>query len=152
MNQRPHIALVLLAHAANEGIRAGHFDPAAPNLNPIEPRTSVLFEAPIGSIPMRVSIGAWRFDEARVAVAAWPTLEVDQWIERFGAKELAGDVTAIGYLTRVAGGRLRLADPFDPVIYIRQRRLAAMRMLSTPSDAADPLQLYPRFLSHAAAA
>lgn len=152
MNDRSHAFLTLITAAATEGIRTGRCDPSAPNCNPSEPRTSVLFDVALGSIPLRVCMGGWRFDEARIAVAAWPTPEVDQWVEAFGANELAGDVTAIGYLTRSDAGQLRLSDPFEPTIFIRRPRLVAMKALAVPTDATDPLQLYPRYLSYAAAA
>ncbi len=152
MSPRSHASLALLTHAANAGIRSGRLDPRNLNSDPIEPRRSVLFDAPLGSIPMRVAVGGWRFDEIRIAVAAWPTSDVDQWIEACRANELAGQVTAIGYLTRGAEGRLRLGNPFDPMIYIRRDRREAMQALPVPTDAADPLQLYPRYLSNAAAA
>lgn len=151
MNLRSHIFLALLADAANEGIRTGRFDLAAPNRDPIEPRTSVLFDAPLGSIPMRVSMSDWRFDEARIAVSAWPTPDVDRWVETVNAKALAGDVTAIGYLER-KNGRLMLSNPFDPLVFMRHNRRSALQALTAPSDAADPLRLYPRYLSFAAAA
>jgi hypothetical protein len=152
MNHRSHAFLALIAAAATEGIRTGRCDPSAPNRNPVEPRTAVLFDAALGSIPLRVCMGGWRFDEARLAVAAWPTAEVDRWVEAFGANELAGDVTTIGYLTRSDTGQLRLSDPFEPIIFIRRTRLDAMKALAAPTDATDPLQLYPRYLSYAAAA
>ena len=145
MHHRSHTFLTLIAAGANEGIRTGRCDPSAPDCDPIEPRTSVLFSAVLGSIPLRVCIGGWRFDEARVAVAAWPTAEVDQWVEAFGANELAGDVTAIGYLTRSNTGHLRLSNPFEPIVFIRQTRLPAMKALAAPADATDPLQLYPSY-------
>ncbi|MEH3037346.1 MAG: hypothetical protein PGN23_12815 [Sphingomonas adhaesiva] len=151
MNLRSHAFLALLAHAANEGIRTGRFDPAAPNRNPIEPRTSVLFDAPLGSVPMRVSMSDWRFDEARIAVSAWPMPDVDRWVEAVNAKALAGDVTAIGNLER-KNGRLMLFNPFDPLVFMRQNRRAALLALPMPSETADPLRLYPRYLSFAAAA
>ena len=152
MNLRSHAYLALLAHAANEGIRTGCFDPAAPNRDPIDPPASIHFDAPLGSILMRASIGAWRSDEARIAVAAWPTPDVDRWVEAFRASGLAGDVTAIGYLIRGKNGRLRLSDPFEPIFFMRQSRRAALQALPSPSDGPDPLQLYPRYLSYAAAA
>lgn len=148
MNYRSHAFLALLAHATNEGFRTGRFDPAAPNRDPMRRRSSVLFDAPFGSMPLRVWISDWRFDEAHVVAAAWPTLDGNRWIEAGSAKELAGDVVASGWLER--GSHLRLANIFDPSIFIRQNRVAAMRAL--PSDAADPLRLYPRYLSYAAAA
>lgn len=151
MNLRSHAFLALIAHAANEGIRTSRFDPAAPNCNPMDAPTSVLFDAPLGSIPMRVSMGGWRADEARIAVAAWPTPDVDQWIAAMNAKTLAGDVTAIGYLER-RNSRLILSNPFEPLMFVRQSRMNALKMLPMPDDAADPLQLYPRYLSYAAAA
>ncbi len=152
MNHRSHAFLALLTAAANEAIRTGQCDPLAPNRDPLDARTSVLFDATLASIPLRVCMGDWRSDEARFAVAAWPTPDVDQWLEAFGANELAGDVTAIGYLTRSENGRLLLSDPFEPSILMRRNRLVVMKALSAPSDAADPLQLYPRYLSYAAAA
>lgn len=151
MNLRSHAFLALLAHAANEGIRTGRFDPAAPDRDPMDPPTSVLFDAPLGSIPMRVSMTGWRADEARIAVAAWPTSEVDRWVAAMNAKALAGDVTAIGYLER-KNGRLLLSNSFDPLMFIRKNRMDALKMLPMPDDAADPFQLYPRHLSYAAAA
>jgi hypothetical protein len=152
VNLRSHVYLALLAHAANEAIRTGRFDPTAPNGDTMNLLTSVHFDAPLGSIPMRASIGAWRSDEARIAIAAWPTPDVDRWVEAFRANGLAGDVTAIGYLVREADGRLRLSNPFEPIFFMRQSRRAALQALPAPSDAADPLQLYPRYLSYAAAA
>lgn len=152
MNYRSHAFLALLTAAANAAIQTGRCDPLARNRNPLEVCTSVLFDATLGSIPLRICMGDWRFDEVRLAVAAWTTPEADQWVEAFGANELAGDVTAIGYLTRAGTSRLRLSDPFEPTIFIRRDRLAAMRALPAPDDAADPLQLYPRYLSYAAAA
>lgn len=152
MNLRSHAYLALLAHAANEGMRTGRIDPAAANRDSMDTPASVHFDAPLGSIPMRASIGAWRSDEARIAVAAWPTPDVDRWAEAFRANGLAGDVTAIGYLVRGANGRLRLSDPFEPIFFMRQSRRAALQSLPPPRDGADPLQLYPRYLSYAAAA
>lgn len=151
MKLRSHAFLALLAHAANEGIRSGRFDPAAPNRDPTNATTSVLFDARLGAIPMRVSMGDWRADEARIAVAAWPTPDVDQWIAAMNAKTLAGDVTAIGYVERKKG-RLMLSSPFDPIMFIRQSRVDALKMLSKPDGATDPFRLYPRYLSYAAAA
>ena len=151
MNLRSHAYIALLANAANESIRTGRFDPTVPNRDPMDPLTSVHFDAPLGSIPMRASIGAWRSDEARIAIAAWPTPDVDRWVEAFRANGLAGDVTAIGYLVRGTNGRLRLSDPFEPTFFMRESRRAALQALPAPSDAADPLQLYPRYLSYAAA-
>ena len=152
MNHRSHAFLALLTAAANEAIRTGRCARRAPNRDPLDPHTSALFDATLDAIPLRVCMGGWRSDEARFAVAAWPTPDVDQWLEAFGANELAGDVTAIGYLTRVGTGGLRLSDPFEPIIFMRRNRLAAMKALSSPDDAADPLQLYPRYLSYDAAA
>jgi len=152
VNYRSHAYLAVLTAAANEGIQTGLCDPLAPNLDPLAPRASVLFNATLGSIPLRVNMGDWRFDETRFAVAAWPTPEVDRWVEAFGANELAGEVTAVGYLTRSSTGRLRLSDPFEPTIFIRRDRLAVMKALPAPDDMADPLQLYPRYLSYAVAA
>lgn len=152
MNLRSHAYLALLAHAANEGIRSGQFDPATANRDPMDTPASVHFDAPLGSIPMRASIGAWRSDEARIAVAAWPTPDADRWVEVFRANGLAGDATAIGYLVRGSNDRLRLSDPFQPIFFMRQSRRSALQALPAPSDAADPLQLYPRYLSYAAAA
>lgn len=149
MNYRSHAFLALLAHATNEGFRTSRFDPVAPNRDPMQPRSSVLFDAPFGSMPMRACISDWRFDEAHIVAAAWPTPDVDRWIEAGGAKELAGDVVASGWLER--GSHLRLVNIFEPSIFIRQNRVAAMRALPVPSDAADPLRLYPRYLSYAAA-
>lgn len=150
MKYRSHAFLALLAHAVNEGYRTGRFDPDAPNCNPIEPRSSVLFDAPLGSVPMRVWISDWRFNEARVVAAASPTPNVDRWIAAGGAKGLAGEVVATGWLER--GSHLRLVNVFEPSIFIRQNRVTEMRALPIPSEAADPLRLYPRYLSYAAAA
>ncbi len=150
MNYRSHAFLALLAHAVNEAFRTGRFDPAAPNRDPMQSRSSVLLDAPLGSVPMRAWIGDWRFDEARIVAAAWPTSDVDRWIEAGGAEELAGEVVASGWLERRS--QLRLVNVFEPSIFIRQNRVAAMRAAPLPSDAADPLQLYPRYLSYAAAA
>ena len=152
MNLRSHAYLALLAHAANEGIRTGWFDPTASDRNPMDPPMSVHFDAPLGSIPMRASIGGWRSDEARIAVAAGPPNDADRWDEAVRANGLAGDATAIGYLVRGANSRLRLSDPFEPTFFMRQSRRAALLALPAPSNAADPLQLYPRYLSYAAAA
>lgn len=149
MNYRSHAYLALLSAAVNEAFRAGHCNPLAPNRDPLDPRTSVLFDATLGSIPLRVCMGNWRSDEMRLAVAAWPTPDVDQWVEAFGAKELAGDATAVGYLTRAGTSRLSLSDPFEPAIFMRRNRLAEMKALPAPDDAADPLQIYPRYLSYA---
>lgn len=151
MNHRSHAFLVLLSAAATAGIRTGRCDPRAPNRGPLEVRTSVLFDAEVGLIPLRVWMSDWRSDEIRIVVAAWPAPDVDEWIGVSGAKGLAGDVTAIGYLTR-DNGRLRLANPLDPTIFIRRTRLAPMKTLPVPDDASDPLFLYPRYLSYAAAA
>ncbi|HEX8300993.1 hypothetical protein [Sphingomonas sp.] len=152
MNHRSHAFLALLAAAANEAIRTGRCDPLAPNRDPLGARTSALFDATLGSIPLRVCMSDWRSDETRFAVVAWPTREVDQWVEAFGANELAGDVTAIGYLIRAGTGRLRLSDPFEPTVFMRRDRVLLMKSLPAPDDAADPFQLYPRYLSYAAAA
>jgi len=152
MNVRTHAYISLLSAAGNEAVRTGYCDPLAPNSDPLAPRKSVLFDATLGCIPLRVWIGNWRFDETRFAVAAWPTPDVDQHIEAFGAKELAGDVTAVGYLTRSIDGGLRLSDPLNPTLFLRRDRIAAMQALPAPDDVADPLQLYPRYLSYAVAA
>lgn len=152
MNLRSHAFLALLAHAANEGFRTGRFDPAAPNCDPIARRTSVLFDAPLGSLPMRVCIGDWRFDEARISIAVRPTVEVDRWVAAYGAREAAGDVTANGRITRMENGRLWLSDPFNPNVFMQKTQRAAMQALPMPSISADPLQLYPRYLSYDAAA
>lgn len=150
MNSRSRAFLTLLAHAANEGFRTGHFNPDAPNRSPMEHRGSVLFDAPLGSMPMRVWISDWRNDEARIAVAAWPTEEVDRWIEASGAKALAGEVVASGWLER--SSLLRLVNISDPTIFIRQNRVEALRTLQAPTEEADPLRLYPSCLSYAVAA
>lgn len=100
---------------------------------------------------MRVWISDWRFEEARIAVAAWPTYDVDEWIDCMTAKARAGDVTAIGCLER-RNGRVMLSNPFDPLVFIRQRRKVELRALPMPSDASDPLQLYPRYLRFGSAA
>ncbi len=152
MNHRSHAFLALLTAAANEAIGTGRCDLLAPNRAPLQARTSVLFDATIGAIPLRVCMSDWRSDEARLAVAAWPTPDVDQRLAAFGANDLAGDVTVIGDLTRDGIGRLRLSNPFEPTIFMRRSRLAAMKALPAPDDAADPLHLYPRYLSYAAAA
>lgn len=152
MNYRSHAFLALLTAAANEAIRTGRCDPLAPNRDPLDARASVLFDATTSSIPLRVCLGDWRSDEARLAVAGWPTPDVDRWVEAFGANELAGDVTAIGYLTRTATGQLRLSDPFGPTIFIRRDRSVVLKALPVPDDVSDPLLLYPRYLSYAAAA
>jgi hypothetical protein len=152
VNYRSHAYLALLTAAANEAIRTGRCDSLAPNLGPLDQRSTVLFDATLGSIPLRVCMGNWRSDETRFAVAAWPTPEVDRWIEAFGANELAGDVTALGYLTRSPADRLRLSDPFEPTIFMRRDRLAVMKALPAPDDVADPLQLYPPYLSYDVAA
>ena len=152
MNYFSHAYLNILAAAVTEGIHSGHFDPVAPNRDPLDPRTSVLFDARLGSIPLRVCVGDWRFDEARVSVAAWPTPDVDQWVGAFGAKQLAGEVTATGYLNRASTGRLRLSDPFEPTIFMRRDRSAIMKGIPAPDDVADPFRLYPRMMSYAAAA
>ena len=151
MNLRSNAYLALLGHAATIAIATGRLDPLAPNRDPMEPPTSILFDAPLGSIPMRVSMGGWRTDEARIAVAAWPTPDVDQWVAAMNARTLAGDVTAIGYLER-KNGRLMLSNPFDPLMFIRRDRIDAIKMLPMPDDAADPFHLYPRYLSYAVAA
>lgn len=152
MNLRSHVFLTFLTHAATEGIRASQYDPAAPNCEPTQRRTSVLFDAPFGSIPMRVSIGDWRFDEARIAVAAWPTGEADKWIDCITANGLAGDATAIGYLERRKDGRLMLSNPFEPLVFMRPHRRSALSAMPMPTDATDPLRLYPRYLNIASAA
>ncbi|PZU11508.1 MAG: hypothetical protein DI605_00480 [Sphingomonas sp.] len=110
----------------------------------------MLFDAPLGAIPIRAWIADWRFDEARVVVAAWPTLDVDRWIEAAGADELAGEVFARGWLER--GSRLRLVNVFEPSIFMRQSRIATMKGLPVPDEVCDPLGLYPSYLRHAAAA
>lgn len=150
MNYRTHARLSLIVHAANEGYRTGRFDPHARNRDPLEPRSSVLYDASIGSIPMRVWLRDWRFDETRIVVAAWSTPDGDRWIESGNAKGLAGEVVASGYLAR--GSRLRVINVFEPSIFIRQQRVAAMRALPVPSEAADPLRLYPSCLRYADAA
>ena len=153
MKLRSHAYLALLGHAATVAIETGRLDPLAPNREPMDPPTSVLLDAPLGSIPMRVSLSGWRANEARIAIAAWPTPDVDQWVAAMNAKALAGDVTAIGYVERTNGRlRLMLSSPFDPLMFIRRDRMDALKMLPRPDDAADPFQLYPRYLSYAAAA
>ena len=151
MNLPSHAFCCLLAHGANEGIRTGRFDPIAPSGDPSAPRTSVRFDAQIGSIPMRVSISDWRLEEASISVAAWPTPDVDEWIDCMTAKAAAGDVTAIGYLER-RDGRMKLSNPFAPAVFMRKHRIPALLGLPMPSDASDPLQLYPRYLSFGSAA
>lgn len=151
MNLRSHAYLALLGHAATVAISTGRLDPLAPNRDPMDPPTSVLFDAPLGSIPMRVNLSGWHADEARIAVAAWPTPDVDQWVAAMNAKTLAGDVTAIGYVER-KNGRLMLSNPFDPLMFIRRDRMDSLKIVPMPGDAADPFQLYPRYLSYAAAA
>ena len=151
MNYRSHAFLALLSHAANEGVRTGCFDPKGPNGNPNDPRPTTLFSANLGgAVPMRVFIADWRFDEARIVVAAWPTAQVDRWIEASGAKALAGDVVASGWLERHS--HLLLVNALDPAVFIRHDRMATVRALSVPSEDADPLGLYPRQLRYAAAA
>lgn len=151
MNLPTHAFCCLLAHGANEGIRTGRFDPVAPSSNPSQPRTSVLFDAQIGPIPMRVSISDWRFDEARIAIAAWPTTDVDEWIDCITAKTLAGDATAIGYLER-RNERVTLSVPFSPPVFIRKNRKAALLALPMSGDVSDPYFLYPRYFRFGSAA
>jgi hypothetical protein len=150
MNHTSHAFLALLSHAANVGFRTNLFDPGAPNGHPLEARSSVMFDAPIESVPVRAWISDWRYDEARIVAAAWPTAEVDRWIAVGGANALAGEVVASGWLER--GTQLRLVNIFEPSVFIQTNRLAAMRGLAAPSEAADPLRLYPPYLSYDAAA
>ena len=145
MNLSSHVYLALLAHAATEGVRTGRIEPAAANSNLMKPHKKFLFDASLGAIPIRVSVGDWRFDEARIAVVGWPTPEADEWINCMTARAVAGDVTAIGYLER-RDGRLMLSSPLDPPVFFQKHREAALLALPLPSDASDPLQLYPRYL------
>ena len=151
MNLHSHTYLALLGHAATVAITTGRLDPLVPNRDPMDLPTSVLFEAPLGSIPVRVSLTGWRADEARIAVAAWPQPNADHWIAAVNAKGLAGDVTAIGYVER-RNGRLTLSNPLDPIMFIRRNRTDALKMLPVPDNAADPFQLYLRYLSYSAVA
>lgn len=152
MTLRPHASLALLSHAVNESVRTGVLDLKAANRAPLEQSTSVLFGTSLGSIPLRVAVGEWRFDEVRIAVAAWPTPDVDHWLEVSRANERAGKVASIGYLARSDRGRLRLVSPLDPSIYIHSSCKLALQAIPVPDDASDPLRLYPRYLNYAAAA
>jgi hypothetical protein len=138
--------MTLLAYAANEAYRNGLFNPEGANKQPLDVRESVLFDAPLGSIPMRVWISDWRLDEIRIVAAAWPTAEVDRWIEAAGARELAGEMVATGRLTR--GPTLRFVTPLDPNIFISESRQLFARSLCAPSRSEDFLCLYPLCLSY----
>lgn len=143
MNQRSHIFLMLLAHAANEGIRQGIINLTATNRDPSQRRSSMLFDAPLGGIPVRVSFTDWRNDEATISLAAWPSPDVDQWVKASNAKHSAGEVTAFGWLDR-SSRHLRVQDPFDPSVFISKHRRSELLALPRLTDVEDPLKLYPR--------
>lgn len=145
MNLCSHTFLSLLSRAANEGIRTGLLDLTAPNCESMS-RPFVLFDAHIGSIPLRVRIRDWRCDEAPIQVAAWPTDEVDECANFGGAKSRAGDVTASGWIERF-GIRPMLSNPFVPNVYIARHRRAELAALPAPSSSDDPYQFYPPYLS-----
>lgn len=145
MNHRSHAFLTLASHAVNEAVRRGLFDPASPNGDPRKRRSSVLFSTSLNDlIPMRVFIADWQSDEARVIVAAWPSLSVDDWIEVSRANGRAGEVVASGWLERHS--HLLLVNSLDPTLFVQGARVAALKALPEPKEIADPLGLYPRRL------
>lgn len=149
MSTHAQIALKVLTHAVTAGLAANHFDPKGPNCAPMEPRTPQLFDAMLDGMPLRVWINGWRNNETRVTVVANPTSDVDQWISSGNAGRLAGDVVITGYLER--DGSLRFVDTADLRVSATKQSLAKLKVLPAPSEAADPLRLYPRYLRHAAA-
>ena len=151
MNQRSHIWLTLLAHVTNEGVRKGLIDLPAPNREPSEERNSVLFDAPLRGVPIRARFTEWRFDEARVSLVAWPSVEVDRWCVASNPKHEAGEVTASGCLDR-SGRSLKFQEPFNPSVFISKHRRAELLTLPKLTDLEDSLNLYPRYLSLSSAA
>ena len=151
MNERKYISDKLLSHAVTAGLSKAIIDPLGPNSEPLCERRSWFFDAPLLGSPLRVCFTDWRFDEARISLSLWPSDDVDQWVQCGNAKRSAGEVTVHGVLDR-RNGRLRLQDPFNPVMYISKARRAQLLKLLDLAEVDDPFSLLPRYelQSHAA--
>lgn len=149
MTTHAQIALKVLTHAVTAGFAANQFDPKGPNRAPMEPRTPRLFDAMLDGMPLRVWINEWRNDETRVTVAMNPTTDVDRWISSGNAGRLAGDIVITAYLER--DGSLRFVDTANLRVSGTKQSLAKLKVLPVPSEAADSLRIYPRYLRHATA-
>ena len=151
MNERKYISDKLLSHAVSVGLSKAIIDPLGPNSEPLCERQSWLYDAPLLGTPLRVCFTDWRFDEARISLALWPSDDADRWVRCGNAKRSAGEVVVHGALDR-KNGRLRLQDPFNPVTFISKARRAQLLNLLDLAEVDDPLRLMRRYelLSHAA--
>lgn len=144
MSERKYVSDRLLSHSVVVGLRKSIIHPLGPNCEPSEFRRSLFFDAPLLGHPLRVCFTEWRFDEATVSLALWPSDDGDKWIQCGNAKRSAGEVTVHGRLDR-SNGRLRLQDPFNPSVFISKHRRAELLKLLYLTGVDDPFRLMPRY-------
>ncbi len=140
MNKRMYLSDKLLSHVVDVGIGKAIIDPLGSNCEPQCDRRSWCFDAPLLGRPIRVCFTEWRFDEARISLALWPSDDVDTWIQCANAKRSAGEVTVHGHIDR-KNGRLRLQDPFNPSLFVSKHRRAELLNLLDLAEVDYPVCL-----------
>ena len=151
MSERKSISDSLLSHTVTVGLKKGIIHPLGPNCEPSGDRRSRFFDAPLLGHSVRVCFTEWRFDEARVSLALWPSDDVDKWIQCGNAKRSAGEVTVHGRLDR-SNGRLRLQAPFNPSVFISKHRRVELLKLLDSAEVDASLRLMARYRRLASAA
>lgn len=144
MTERKDISDTLLTHTVTVGYSKGIIDPLGANCEPLCNRRSLFFDAPLLGHPVRVCFTEWRFDEARISLALWPSDDVDTWLPCGNVKRSAGEVTVHGRLDRNSA-RLRLQDPFNPSVFISKHRRAELLELLDLAEVDDPVCLMPPY-------